>query len=106
MKKFCTKFNQEVEIEDVNGTPMCITRGLNCREKCEYSFAMATASKILSKIAGTEESKGTSADKGPSKSCDVCLEPTYCEDAYLLHIDSILSSDSLLNFIIKLLFRF
>jgi hypothetical protein len=111
MKRFCTKFSQPVNIEDINGTPMCTTSNpLGCEEKCKYSFAGATLSQILGSadprfFDWTIELKGAPDEvsakaKGSSKICDICIKPIYYEDAYLLHTDAILASDKYIDFVI------
>lgn len=115
-KRFCTKWNEPIELKEISGSLTCITHGeeVKCTEaQCKYSFA-ATMRAALFGSAGpgfgfpdytTELKKAPAKEvakaKGPSKICDVCTKPVYRHDAFLFHTDTILASDRYIDFVIR-----
>ena len=117
MEKFCTKWNEKVTLENIDGRPTCITSdSLGCDFKCKYSLAAT----MLAAAVGDKEFKilypgffdytielkdapmsEAAKSRGAVKICDVCTKPTYAKESYLLHDDTILSSDAYLDFVIQ-----
>jgi len=111
MKRFCTKWNETIELKDISGRLTCITHGAECTMRCKYCAAAAVLAALFGDAGPgfpdytVEPNEALAPEaaklKGESKICDVCSRPTYLQDSYLLHTEVVLSSDTYLDFIIR-----
>ncbi len=112
-KRFCTKWNEPVEIREVSGSLTCITHGheIVCTEaKCKYSVTAVLKTALFGSDTwfpdytvelGELSSNEIARSRGSSKICDVCAKSVYRDKAFLLHTDTILSSDEFVDFVIN-----
>jgi hypothetical protein len=120
LKRFCTKWNETIELKDISGRLTCMTHGQEdkCTEaRCKYAVVWSATFTLRDKLFGdanrvysfsdyTRELKEAPAKevaktKGPSKICDVCSKPVYRQDAYIFDTGTILASDKYIDFVIR-----